>query len=46
MARSQLNKTLSEQEVSDIASFLRALSGELPEQVMPTLPPTPGDLLE
>ena len=46
MARSQLNKTLSEQQVSDIASFLRGLSGELPEQVMPTLPPTPGDLLE
>ena len=46
MAKSQLNKTLSEQQVSDIASFLRALSGKLPAQVMPTLPPTPGDLLE
>ena len=46
MAKSQLNKMLSEEQVSDIASFLKALSGEIPEQVMPTLPPTPGDLLE
>ena len=46
MAQSQLNKTLSEERVADIAAFLKALSGELPEQVMPTLPPTPGDLLD
>lgn len=46
MAATQLNKTLSDDEVADIAAFLEGLTGEFPEQKMPRLPPTPGDLLE
>jgi cytochrome c peroxidase len=46
MAATQLNKTLSDVEVADIAAFLEGLTGEFPEQKMPRLPPTPGDLLE
>ena len=46
MAATQLDKTLSEAQVADIAAFLEGLSGEFPQQTMPRLPPTPGDLLE
>lgn len=46
MASTQLNKTLSDAEVADIVAFLEALSGPFPQQTMPRLPPTPGDLLE
>jgi cytochrome c peroxidase len=46
MAKSQLNKDLSEAEAADIVAFLETLTGEFPEQTMPRLPPTPGDLLE
>lgn len=45
MAKTQLNKELSEGEVKDIVAFLGALDGPFPEQTMPRLPPTPGDLL-
>lgn len=45
MGKTQLNKDLSETEVKDIVAFLGALDGEFPEQSMPRLPPTPGDLL-
>ena len=45
MAKTQLNKDLSDAEVKDIVAFLEALTGEFPTQTMPRLPPTPGDLL-
>jgi cytochrome c peroxidase len=46
MAKLQLNKQLTDAEVADIVAFLETLTGEFPEQTMPRLPPTPGDLLE
>jgi cytochrome c peroxidase len=46
MASTQLDKTLSDAEVADIVAFLEVLSGPFPQQTMPRLPPTPGDLLE
>lgn len=46
MAATQLDKTLSDEQVSDIVAFLEGLTGEFPEQIMPRLPPTPGDMLE
>lgn len=46
MAKTQLNKDLSADEVRDIAAFLGALDGTFPKQAMPHLPPTPGDLLD
>lgn len=46
MAKSQLNKDLSAAEIADIVAFLESLTGAFPEQTMPRLPPTPGDLLE
>lgn len=42
MSKTQLNKTLSESDVADIVVFLDNLTGELPEQTMPQLPPTPN----
>jgi len=46
MARTQLDLDLSQDQVSDLVAFLEALTGEFPEQTMPRLPPTPGNLLE
>lgn len=46
MAATQLNKTLTNEQVNDIVAFLGGLTGEFPEQTMPRLPPTPGDMLE
>lgn len=46
MAKTQLDKSLSETEAADIAAFLESLTGEFPQQSMPRLPPTPGDMLE
>lgn len=46
MAVTQLNKTLGDAEVADIVAFLESLTGPFPEQTMPRLPPTPGDLLD
>jgi len=46
MASTQLNKTLTEAQVTDIAAFLETLSGPFPVQEMPRLPPTPGDLID
>lgn len=46
MAKTQLDKTLGDSEVQDIVAFLGALTGEFPEQTMPRLPATPGDLLK
>ncbi len=45
MASAQLNRRLTEQQVGDITAFLQSLTGPFPEQTMPRLPPTPGDLL-
>ncbi len=42
MAKLQLDKTLSDEEIADIVAFLNALTGEFPEQKMPVLPGTPG----
>ncbi|RME15426.1 MAG: cytochrome-c peroxidase [Bdellovibrio sp.] len=38
MAKTQLNKTLSSQDVKDLVSFLKSLTGEFPKQTMPRLP--------
>jgi cytochrome c peroxidase len=46
MASTQLNQTLDDAQVGDIVAFLEALTGEFPQQTMPRLPPTPGDLLD
>jgi len=46
MASTQLNQALGDAEVADIVAFLEALNGPFPQQTMPRLPPTPGDLLE
>ncbi len=42
MAKTQLNKDLPENEVSDIVAFLESLTGKFPEQKMPRLPATEG----
>ncbi len=42
MAKTQLNKDLSEQQVQQIVTFLdEGLTGTIPVQTMPVLPPTP-----
>ncbi len=46
MASTQLNKTLEAGQVADITAFLESLTGPFPEQQMPRLPPTPGDLID
>ena len=46
MGATQLDRTLSDTQVEDIVAFLGALTGPFPQQTMPRLPPTPGDLLE
>lgn len=40
MAKSQLNKDLSDQDVKYIVAFLESLTGEFAKQTMPALPPT------
>jgi cytochrome c peroxidase len=45
MASAQLNRKLSDGQVGDIVAFLQSLTGPFPQQMMPRLPPTPGDLL-
>jgi cytochrome c peroxidase len=45
MAATQLNRTLTGAETADIVAFLETLTGTFPEQTMPRLPPTPGNLL-
>lgn len=42
MAKTQLNKELKEEGVTDIVAFLNALTGKFPEQKMPRLPATAG----
>ncbi|HEX7374232.1 MAG TPA: cytochrome c peroxidase [Steroidobacteraceae bacterium] len=46
MASTQLNRTLEPGQVADITAFLESLTGEFPNQQMPRLPPTPGDLID
>ncbi|MET0068253.1 MAG: cytochrome-c peroxidase [Candidatus Thiodiazotropha sp.] len=46
MSRTQLGKSLDDNQVEDIVAFLGTLNGEFPEQTMPRLPATPGDLIE
>lgn len=45
MAATQLNRELSDSDVSDIYSFLLTLTGEIPEQALPKLSMTPGTTL-
>jgi len=42
MAKLQLGKTVTDNQVADIVAFLNTLVGEFPEQTMPRLPETPG----
>jgi len=42
MAKTQLNKELSDADVADIVAFLGALTGPYPEITMPRLPATAG----
>ncbi len=46
MAKLELDKTLATDQTTDIVAFLESLTGTFPTQVMPRLPPTPGNLLE
>lgn len=45
MAKTQLDKNLSDGEVADIVAFLDSLTGKFPKQTMPQLPPTPNHTL-
>jgi len=38
MAKTQLNRELTEAQVNDLTAFLNGLTGEFPEQTMPRLP--------
>ncbi|MCG6939920.1 MAG: c-type cytochrome [Thiohalocapsa sp.] len=42
MAKTQLNKDLTDEQAADLVAFLNALSGDFPEMAMPRLPGTPG----
>jgi cytochrome c peroxidase len=42
MAKTQLDKDLSKEEIADIVAFLEGLTGQFPKQTMPILPPTSG----
>ena len=42
MAKTQLNKDLTDQQVSELVAFLESLTGEFPEQTMPRLPSLVG----
>lgn len=45
MAKVQLNKDVTEDQVADIVEFLKSLVGEFPKQIMPRLPDTVGTTL-
>lgn len=45
MAKTQLNKDLTKEEVKNIVAFLESLSGSIEPQLMPALPPTPGKVV-
>jgi cytochrome c peroxidase len=42
MAKTQLGRTLPQQEVSDVVAFLRSLTGDQPKTNVPALPPVSG----
>jgi cytochrome c peroxidase len=42
MAATQLNKVLTDQQLTDLVAFLNGLTGEFPAQPLPRLPGTPG----
>jgi cytochrome c peroxidase len=42
MAKTQLNKELTDKQVDDIVAFLNGLTGEFPEITLPRLPATPN----
>lgn len=42
MAKTQLDKDLTGQQVDDIVEFLNSLTGEFPKQTLPRLPGTPN----
>lgn len=46
MAKTQLNRDLTDAEVRSIVAFLETLTGQFPEQKMPRLPATYGMVLE
>ena len=46
MGAVQLGIQVSDEQVADVVVFLESLTGEFPREVMPRLPPTPGDLLQ
>ena len=43
MAKTQLDKELSDEDVQNIVAFLNALTGDFPAQLMPRLPGLSGD---
>lgn len=45
MAKTQLNRVLTNEEAASIETFLGALTGVFPKQAMPRLPETPGTTL-
>src|SRR3569833_319740 len=45
MAKTQLNKDLTNEQVADIVAFLNSLTGEFPKQALPRLPDTPNGSL-
>lgn len=42
MAKTQLNRDLSDEQVGDLVAFMHALTGEFPTQTLPRLPETAG----
>ncbi len=42
MAKTQLNKDVTDPQVEDIVAFLNGLTGEFPEMTLPRLPGTPN----
>jgi cytochrome c peroxidase len=42
MAKTQLNKELSDEDTQSIVAFLKSLTGVMPNQTLPVLPPTEG----
>ena len=42
MAKTQIKRNLTDQQVNDIVAYLKTLSGQFPPQLMPRLPPAPG----
>ena len=45
-ARSSEIERCQLRKVADIVAFLESLTGAFPQQTMPRLPPTPGNLLQ